>query len=622
MAKLIYSQAKYADVCADGKLLDQALKAENKNNYYRSILITDDGYFVTHGKAFKMVDVKSQTINVTLTESNGTLTITDTLTTASTNVKLPVWKLTQGNGITVTNGTGANIGNWEIKQTTPVKGDQDSTFGVTYNSNAGTISFGSGTYDSLGRITSYTAATSSQHIDHVKQSIEEANLFYLLGSTVNTASTGETVKNTGVYISFDGITPQLNVAKLKVGGINNILIGNGANDNLGTYIANEVDKAKTQALVYQGTITPPAGTTESSPYVLEITGVTNGDVYKVIGSGYIQLKNGSVKFVKSGDLLIAKAESGVFKEWDFVPSGDEEETFIKFGTDTLSGTITFDGNGVSYNSTSKTFTFNDTTYEAFKGATSSAAGKAGLVPAPTSSQVNYYLSGSGNWKALPTINNGKLTLKIGDDIIIGNNFTANGTDKTYVLNYATQVDTTITSGVVKGKAVNINPTTSGWTYAKVVDGEIQFYNNVVTYTQNTFERTLLTIGKVTVNGTETNVQVPYAGAATTIDGVLHTTPGIIFTNSTVTDATNYIASPIINGAVYYQNTWRPIYAYKPTASNGIEITNIWKSSNGTSALEFSSDFIAVNADSTRTGEEIHLTWAEISADGTTITYAY
>lgn len=44
---------------------------------------------------------------------------------------------------------------------------------------------------------------------------------------------------------------------------------------------------------------------------------------------------------------------------------------------------------------------NNTTYSAFKGATSSAAGGSGLVPAPTAGKQGQYLRGDGTW-ATPT----------------------------------------------------------------------------------------------------------------------------------------------------------------------------------------------------------------------------
>ena len=44
---------------------------------------------------------------------------------------------------------------------------------------------------------------------------------------------------------------------------------------------------------------------------------------------------------------------------------------------------------------------NNTTYSAFKGATSSAAGGSGLVPAPTTTNTTQYLRGDGTWATPP-----------------------------------------------------------------------------------------------------------------------------------------------------------------------------------------------------------------------------
>lgn len=46
--------------------------------------------------------------------------------------------------------------------------------------------------------------------------------------------------------------------------------------------------------------------------------------------------------------------------------------------------------------------FTDTTYAAFKGATASAAGGVGLVPAPAAGGQNKYLAGDGTFKDLPS----------------------------------------------------------------------------------------------------------------------------------------------------------------------------------------------------------------------------
>lgn len=56
------------------------------------------------------------------------------------------------------------------------------------------------------------------------------------------------------------------------------------------------------------------------------------------------------------------------------------------------------------NGTASTFTTQDTTYGNMSGATTSAAGKAGLVPAPSTGANNRYLRSDGTW-AVPPDNN-------------------------------------------------------------------------------------------------------------------------------------------------------------------------------------------------------------------------
>lgn len=56
------------------------------------------------------------------------------------------------------------------------------------------------------------------------------------------------------------------------------------------------------------------------------------------------------------------------------------------------------------NNTTSTFTTQDTTYGNMSGATTSAAGKAGLVPAPATGANNRYLRSDGTWAVPPDSN--------------------------------------------------------------------------------------------------------------------------------------------------------------------------------------------------------------------------
>lgn len=69
--------------------------------------------------------------------------------------------------------------------------------------------------------------------------------------------------------------------------------------------------------------------------------------------------------------------------------------------------LTVDGRTITVkrgNNTTYTFQTQDTTYGSMSGATTSAAGKAGLVPAPATGANNRYLRSDGTW-AVPPDNN-------------------------------------------------------------------------------------------------------------------------------------------------------------------------------------------------------------------------
>lgn len=61
------------------------------------------------------------------------------------------------------------------------------------------------------------------------------------------------------------------------------------------------------------------------------------------------------------------------------------------------------GSNITINN--NTISATDTTYSNFGGATSSVAGSAGLVPAPTTSDPDKYLRGDGTWSSIPATNN-------------------------------------------------------------------------------------------------------------------------------------------------------------------------------------------------------------------------
>ena len=74
--------------------------------------------------------------------------------------------------------------------------------------------------------------------------------------------------------------------------------------------------------------------------------------------------------------------------------------------------ISIDGTQVTItkgDGSSSKLTTKDTTYSVFSGATSSAAGNSGLVPAPAKGEDGKYLKGNGTWADIPTYSTGNAT---------------------------------------------------------------------------------------------------------------------------------------------------------------------------------------------------------------------
>ena len=78
MAKLIYSSAEWASAsnATDGALRNYA---DSGDMFYKTLIFTKDGFLVTHGKVFRMVDTESLTSSVTIdiSSATGKVTLTD-----------------------------------------------------------------------------------------------------------------------------------------------------------------------------------------------------------------------------------------------------------------------------------------------------------------------------------------------------------------------------------------------------------------------------------------------------------------------------------------------------------------------------------------------------------------
>lgn len=225
-----------------------------------------------------------------------------------------------------------------------------------------------------------------------------------------------------------------------------------------------------------------------------------------------------------------------------VPWTDNNTTYNQATADTLglvkigyssSGknyAVSLDPNGKMY--VNVPWTDTNTTYSNMGAATSSAAGKAGLVPAPAAGAQGKYLRGDGTWQTPPntTYSNmgGATSSAAGSAGLVpapaaGKQASFLRGDGTWVVptntTYA-KANTTTLGLVMIGYAEN------GKNYPVELDGSGKMFVNVPWTDTNT------TYGVVGANGST----------------------GLVKNGSTVTSASGYIACPIVSGVPYYKDT--------------------------------------------------------------------
>ena len=192
--------------------------------------------------------------------------------------------------------------------------------------------------------------------------------------------------------------------------------------------------------------------------------------------------------------------------------------------------VVLDGSGKMY--VNVPWTDTNTTYSNMGAATSSAAGKAGLVPAPAAGAQGKYLRGDGTWQTPPNTtysNMGGATPQPPGSagwyqrrlpaskrrFLRGDGTWVVPTNTTYA-----KANTTTLGLVMIGYAEN------GKNYPVELDGSGKMFVNVPWTDTNT------TYGVVGANGST----------------------GLVKNGSTVTSASGYIACPIVSGVPYYKDT--------------------------------------------------------------------
>lgn len=589
---------------------------------YQSVAFTGDGYIITHGKILKqfVLDSEGKVPKGSVTvDADGLLTVNiggsaatfSNLVSAAADSGLEVTPSTEGYALkhkafaTTTNDTTVTPASISSYQLTPYTLKFDKTYGHYTTSAAG----------------------DAVHLDYVAQTLTTASTgsYYLLGSTSNVATTGATVKNTSVKVDISASTgaATLVAPKLQItGGASGITLGEtGAAKTLDKYIQDAVDEAKTQAVSYKGTITPQS---TAAAATAPAENPSNGDMYKITSDGYIITKGSGASatktLVKSGDTIICKEQADKTVIWEVIPSGDEQETFIKYDDNGAaeSGTFVFKGSGVAYNN--KVYTFTNTEYSDFVGfGDSGKTAAAGLVPAPN--KATAFLKSNGTWADLTSADITDLgtathTIAIGSPTSnksLTGTFGANASsDVTTYIPLATHGNTgDAVWGAVIGNKTATAPTASGWHEAQIIDGVVKFYDHLYSFSNLTISGTAGTAGIKTTGATDNGLKIEFdSQAAKALKFGANLTVAV--NNGTLT----------VEGT---PNTWRAVYAYSIEAKDGTPNSasnnGVRLESTSNSALQFGSEFVFTEADNTgATGvAEIHLAWAEVNDNGQ-ITY--
>lgn len=588
----------------------------SSNKYFRSIVFTNDGYIITHGKVYN---------------GNDTITDADDL---------------QGLGLYQTSGSiNGALKTFFVDSATYTAGLPTNLYAPTAIGNNGQVLMSNGS-------TNVTPSWQNL-VDVVKLATSTTNL--TTGQVLSNNGTGLTwtspsAIDTTYKIRINGTYGGTNDADVDLGSVyapssagsaGQILQANSSGipvwTSLSTSIAGNlastdktiptsyavyqaIEAAKTQAMIFKGTISSHAQL-PSSP--------ANGDVYMVATE---HTYNGET--YKVGDTLVyrvGESSSG----WELIPAGNEQETFITIKNRS--------GNVVDpYNQKTGDINLGDAALSYVLSGTgtnpiSSNTTSTNLV---TAAQVVNYVASLGYSQTTGTVTG--ITAGIG---LTGGTISDSGTIA------AALTSTTPITGAYKvgvdasgNLAVDVDWQNTTYTYYMGASGATS------TVARNPNNDVYVT-SKASNSGTSVNLLGLHQGTGISISSntsklitITNTAPNVTTTFSmsaitgsptgakiTFQEGTNTAQEYSIVGssaaAVSYDatnkkititgtNTWRPVYAYSLT---NVEGTLYDQQSISTNVLAFGSEFGYTNTSEFNDTSEIHLVWAEVDASGN-ITY--
>lgn len=265
----------------------------------------------------------------------------------------------------------------------------------------------------------------------------------------------------------------------------------------------------------------------------------------------------TVKVTSTGKMYLIKDESKLSSEDGYEPYTASQASSVPwsgvtgkpstFAPPTSSATV-LGGIKVGYTTSGKNYkvqldssgnayvnvpwTDNNTTYSNMGAATSSAAGKAGLVPAPAAGAQAKYLRGDGTWQTPPNTTYSNM-----------GGATSSAAGSAGLVPAPTAGKQT---SFLRGDGTWVVPTNT--TYAKANTTTLGLV--MIGYPENgkNYPVELDSSGKMYVNvpWTDTNTTYGVVGA--------NGSTGLVKNGSTVTSASGYTACPIVSGVPYYKDT--------------------------------------------------------------------
>ena len=189
MSKLIYAASKVGLQA----LIDKS--AEDKLKVDKALAFTEDGYFYTHVKYFRILVDGADLFTSTTTK--GIATLKDSNSTTVTTIDVGVTGLSGDSVVKVGNLTNGVIALTHELRSVGASEDVTNTVGDTYSA----IKIPSLTVNKYGHVTSLSSVNTA--VDRVAASVATGT-FYLLGHTASTAGTATTSKNSSIYGDSSG----------------------------------------------------------------------------------------------------------------------------------------------------------------------------------------------------------------------------------------------------------------------------------------------------------------------------------------------------------------------------------------------------------------------------------